>query len=255
MNSNRRGFTLVELLVVIGILAVLTAFVFPAIRSAMRKGKITETKTNIMALATAIKGYYGDFNAYPDLDAKSLHQPYVSDATDAGEVEKDNDMVMRLLTGRYYDPDEPDPNKVWKEDAVITTNKRWNGPYIELNEVKAYEIGDNLREGNVDHANNICYPDGYRRNLSNRAAYVDGWKSVTKYTYFLFKFPEPWLPDSQEEKRKPLFNRDSFDIYSAGPDGMCAYYDLSPSQYNVDDYKNYEFEGKKVNKDNVNNWD
>ena len=254
MNSNRRGFTLVELLVVIGILAVLTAFVFPAIRSAMRKGKITETKTNIMSLATAIKGYYSDFNAYPDLDRGNTDdQPYVGLATDFGQPERDNDMVMVLLTGRYYDPS--DQNEPWKEDDVITTNKRWNGPYIELNEVKAYEIGDNLREGNVDNANNICYPDGYRRNLSDRAAYVDGWKSVTKYTYFLFKFPEPWLPDSQEEKRKPLFNRDSFDIYSAGPDGKCAYYDLPPSQYNVDDYKNYEFKGKKVNKDNVNNWD
>ncbi|GAF75378.1 unnamed protein product, partial [marine sediment metagenome] len=78
MNSNRRGFTLVELLVVIGILAVLTAFVFPAIRGAMRKGKITETKTNIMALATAIKGYYSDFNAYPDLNKdNTVAQPYV----------------------------------------------------------------------------------------------------------------------------------------------------------------------------------
>jgi prepilin-type N-terminal cleavage/methylation domain-containing protein len=227
MNMKRKGFTLVELLVVIGILGILSAFIYPAIRRAMIKGKITQTKTNIMSLATAIKGYYNDFNAYPDFYNQS--EP---DATDVGEPETANDLVMRLLTGRYWDGSN------WKEDAKITTSKKWvGGPYIDLNETEVYKTGDNLaQKGNG-------FDDGYST-ITGRAAYVDGWKNGGKETYFIFKFPNP---QDSTTKALPLFNRDGFDIYSVGPDGKGMYLSISP--YTTDKYK-----AEEVNKDNVNNW-
>lgn len=222
MNMKRKGFTLVELLVVIGILAILSSFIYPAIRRAMIRGKIAQTKANIMSLTTAIKGYHQDFNAYPDFYNAS------GDATAIGRPETANHLVMRLLTGRYLD------GNTWEEDATITTSKRWNGPYISLNETEAYKIGNDLAQSGNG------FDDGYS-SVTNRAAYVDGWKNNGKETYYIFKFPDP----QDNSKPLPLFNRDSFDIYSVGPDGKGSYYKYSnPTAYNNDE----------TNKDNVTNW-
>jgi len=240
MNMKRKGFTLVELLVVIGILGILSAFIYPAIRRAMIKARVTQTKTNIMSLSTAIKGYYQDFNAYPD-----FYNSSETDATDIGRPETANDLVMRLLTGRYWDSG----SSSWKEDAKITTSKRWQGPYIELNETEAYETGADLAQKGKN------FDDGYP-SVSNRAAYVDGWKNDGKLTYFIFKFPDP--QETPAAKQIPLFNRDSFDIYSVGPDGKGKYLTLNGTDYTADKYKSYEvtIDGVQVqiNADNPNNW-
>jgi prepilin-type N-terminal cleavage/methylation domain-containing protein len=225
MNRKRTGFTLVELLVVIGILGILAAFIYPAIRRAMIKGKVTQAKTNIMNLSAAIRQYYSDFNAYPDFYNAA------GDATDIGRPEKANHLVMRLLTGRYWDGDS------WEDDAKIQTSKRWDGPYIELNETEAYKFGSELAQSGNG------FDDGYST-VASKAAYVDGFKNSAKYTYILFKFPDP----QDASKGTPLFNRTGFDIYSVGPDGKGKYIEtLSP--YTPDKYKSEE-----DNKDNVNNW-
>jgi prepilin-type N-terminal cleavage/methylation domain-containing protein len=60
-----RGFTLVEILIVIGIIVVLAAILVPTIGRAMRQAKRTRTAADIQSLAMAIEAFKADHNDIP----------------------------------------------------------------------------------------------------------------------------------------------------------------------------------------------
>lgn len=60
--SPFRGFTLVELLVVIGIIAVLTAIIFPVFAQTKRRANLTVCTSNVRQLGFAIKLYLQDYD-------------------------------------------------------------------------------------------------------------------------------------------------------------------------------------------------
>ncbi|HEX9024097.1 MAG TPA: type II secretion system major pseudopilin GspG [Geobacteraceae bacterium] len=63
--TNRRGFTLIEIMVVIVILALLAALVGPKILGRTDDAKIQTTKTQIRSLESALKLYKLDNGVYP----------------------------------------------------------------------------------------------------------------------------------------------------------------------------------------------
>jgi len=63
--SSRPGFTLVELLVVISIIVVLMAILFPAFQSAREKARQTRCITNLHSLDIALKTYLQDYRRFP----------------------------------------------------------------------------------------------------------------------------------------------------------------------------------------------
>lgn len=63
--KNRNGFTLIEIMVVIVILAMLAAFVGPKLMGRTDDAKIQTTKTQLKGLETALKLYKLDNGAYP----------------------------------------------------------------------------------------------------------------------------------------------------------------------------------------------
>lgn len=63
--NNKRGFTLIEIMVVIVILALLAALVGPKLMGRTDDAKIGTTKTQIKQLETAIKLYKLDSGVYP----------------------------------------------------------------------------------------------------------------------------------------------------------------------------------------------
>lgn len=61
-----RGFTLVELLVVISILSVLVSVVVVSFRSSQLKGRDAQRKSDLKQIANALELYYSDYGKYPD---------------------------------------------------------------------------------------------------------------------------------------------------------------------------------------------
>jgi prepilin-type N-terminal cleavage/methylation domain-containing protein len=64
-NHPRRGFTLVELLVAIGIIVILIGLLIPVVTKVRKSAYGASTANQISVLSTAIEQYHNDFNAYP----------------------------------------------------------------------------------------------------------------------------------------------------------------------------------------------
>jgi general secretion pathway protein G len=66
--SGNRGFTLIEIMVVIVILALLAALVGPKLIGRTDDAKVTDTKVQIRNMETALKLYKMDSGAYPSTE-------------------------------------------------------------------------------------------------------------------------------------------------------------------------------------------
>jgi|YNPNPStandDraft_1061719.scaffolds.fasta_scaffold66948_2 prepilin-type N-terminal cleavage/methylation domain-containing protein len=81
-HTEGKGFTLVELLVVIGIIVVLLAILLPVISAAREKARQTNCISNLHSIAMAAKIFYQDNRSYPNepiLDAQGVWQGGVSE--------------------------------------------------------------------------------------------------------------------------------------------------------------------------------
>lgn len=63
-----RGFTLVEILVVMAIMAILAAIGISAYGTAQLKARDAKRKSDLQSIARALEMYYSDFGEYPDSD-------------------------------------------------------------------------------------------------------------------------------------------------------------------------------------------
>lgn len=62
----RKGFSLIELLTVIAIIAILAAIIFPVISNAKDRARNTTCQSNMAQIAKALKAYSGDYDdTYP----------------------------------------------------------------------------------------------------------------------------------------------------------------------------------------------
>jgi len=79
----KKGFTLIELIVVIAIIAVLAAIIAPNAFRAIEKGKISATIGDLKSLKTASMSFYADTGTWPvDTDEESEPNTFIEDDSD-----------------------------------------------------------------------------------------------------------------------------------------------------------------------------
>ncbi len=106
MRRRSGGFTLIELMIVIAIIAILAAILVPNFIRARAQGQLTACKSNLKNIGTALEMYSTDWSGkYPDGDVGDLTPNYLktiptcpaagsdtySDAYESGDVQYNED--------------------------------------------------------------------------------------------------------------------------------------------------------------------
>ena len=68
-TSNRKGFSLIELLIVVVIIGILAAIAIPKFANTKEKAYIAQMKSDLKNLASAEESYFADKNTYASLAA------------------------------------------------------------------------------------------------------------------------------------------------------------------------------------------
>ncbi|NNE38408.1 MAG: type II secretion system major pseudopilin GspG [Gammaproteobacteria bacterium] len=127
--SNERGFTLIEIMVVVVILGILAAVVVPRVMDRPEQARIAATKNNIRAIQSALDMYKLDNHRYP--------------TTDQG------------LEALVMEPDiEPEPAN-WNRYMDNVPTDPWGNNYLYLEpgkygDVDLFSPGPNGRTGDED---------------------------------------------------------------------------------------------------------
>ena len=69
MLKGKKGFTLIELMIVVAIIGILAAIAIPNFLKFQAKSKMSEAKTNLGAIYTGQLSYFGEQNSYGDFVA------------------------------------------------------------------------------------------------------------------------------------------------------------------------------------------
>jgi general secretion pathway protein G len=93
-----RGFTLIEIMVVVIIIGLLAAFIVPKVIGQVDQAKVSKAKADIQSLESALTMYRIDNSRYP-----------TSDAGLTALVQKPNDPAIKNWKGPYLDRISKDP--------------------------------------------------------------------------------------------------------------------------------------------------
>jgi len=104
---NNKGFTLVELMVVVLIVGILAAVAVPLMMGRINDAKWTEGKTAAGTIATNIKAYF------------AAEQGAGSEGDDAPTLDELN-IDASELDGKYFSSDDYSWTTDWSDDGVLT---------------------------------------------------------------------------------------------------------------------------------------
>lgn len=114
-RTRRYGFSLVELLVVLGIVLVLVGLLIPIVNSARRRSKVTVCASNLRQIGQAIQAYRSELRRWPD--ACPIPAPFsVPGAPGGGPLPQVLAAYLPIQSGVYRCPGD-DADEVYSQCA------------------------------------------------------------------------------------------------------------------------------------------
>lgn len=133
--KNRRGFTLIELMIVVSIIGILAAIAVPNYKWGLIKAREAVLRENLYAMRSALDQFYADQGKYPDTleelaDKKKPYLPGIPNDPftgkndtwqtfppepmgDAGAANKDQGKVAEVKSGSDLVGSDGKPYKEW----------------------------------------------------------------------------------------------------------------------------------------------
>lgn len=104
LNKIKRGFTIVELLVVLSVIALLLSIVTPRYLNKIEEGKEIALRQNLSVIRKSIDQYYSDQGEYPDKLNQLVEKHYLRAVPLDPIAEKyEWDIVKEKQIGGIYD--------------------------------------------------------------------------------------------------------------------------------------------------------
>ena len=124
LRHARRGFTLIELVVVLAIVALLLALATPRYFHRIDKSKETILKANLAATRDVLDKYYGDNGKYPDRLETLVEKKYLRSLPF-------DPMTESVTTWLIVAPDTPEKGGVFDLHSGAEGNSSDGTPYAE----------------------------------------------------------------------------------------------------------------------------
>ncbi len=126
-KTNQKGFTIIELLVVIVIIGILVALALPQLFAAQARGRDTDRKNDLKNISQQLETYYNDEGEYPDALADLVDDylaevptgPKAGETYDYTPVDEDGVNVSYTLSATLEnDKDTAATNGVYTIESV-----------------------------------------------------------------------------------------------------------------------------------------
>ena len=129
-RQNKRGFTLIEMLLVIVIIAILVALLFPAIKQALLRAETAKAKTTVLSITTAFKAFNSQYGYWPTTATTTPQQMNISFFNSAAG----NSLNITFLDYSQKDIDSGgnilDP---WKQPYYFSCDMSYNNNSVTTN--------------------------------------------------------------------------------------------------------------------------
>ncbi len=154
MKTNRKGFTLIELMIVVAIIGILAAVAIPGFMGYIKNSKTSEAKTNLNAIAKGAVSYF-EAEHYSDtgMSATSKQYPGYNTITGIGKAAASN------TVGEKQDPTEYKAifaAAPWKDLNYVLTSPFYYYYIYDQNGASCKEVTDD----STTPPTTSCVPDG-----------------------------------------------------------------------------------------------